>query len=84
LPLDWAQDLNHGLISHPKALALVNGKTLLQRAIEYLQQYGIKDVVVNVHHFADQVEEAIIKNKDGEVISLSAMNVLKYWKPAEE
>ena len=49
--------------SHPKALALVNGKTLLQRAIEYLQQYGIKDVVVNVHHFADQVEEAIIKNK---------------------
>ena len=48
---------------HPKALALVNGKTLLQRAIEYLQQYDIKDVVVNVHHFADQVEEAIIKNK---------------------
>ena len=48
---------------HPKALALVNGKTLLQRAIEYLQQYEIKDVVVNVHHFADQVEEAIKKNK---------------------
>ena len=49
--------------NHPKALALVNGKTLLQRAIEYLQQYDIKDVVVNVHHFADQVEEAIKKNK---------------------
>ena len=49
--------------NHPKALALVNGKTLLQRAIEYLQQYDIKEVVVNVHHFADQVEEAIIKNK---------------------
>lgn len=49
--------------SHPKALALVNGKSLLQRNIEYLQQYGIKDVVVNVHHFADQLIEAIIKNK---------------------
>ena len=48
---------------HPKALALVNGKTLLQRAIEYLQQYDIKDVVVNVHHFADQVEQEIKKNK---------------------
>ncbi|MBM3416419.1 MAG: nucleotidyltransferase family protein [Bacteroidetes bacterium] len=49
--------------SHPKALALVNGKSLLQRNIEYLQQYGIKDVVVNVHHFAEQIEEAIEKTK---------------------
>lgn len=47
---------------HPKALALVNGKSLLQRNIEYLQQYGIRDVVVNVHHFADQVIEAVEKN----------------------
>ncbi len=48
---------------HPKALALINGKTLLQRTIEYLQQYEISDVVVNVHHFADQIEEEINKNK---------------------
>ena len=47
---------------HPKALALVNGKSLLQRNIEYLQQYGIKDVVVNVHHFAGQVLEAVREN----------------------
>ena len=48
--------------SYPKALALVNGKSLLQRNIEYLQRYGIKKVIVNVHHFADQVEETIKKN----------------------
>src|SRR5688572_32463077 len=48
---------------HPKALAIVNGKSLLQRNIEYLQQYGITDVVINVHHFADQIIEAITKNK---------------------
>jgi NDP-sugar pyrophosphorylase family protein len=47
---------------HPKALAMVNGKSLLQRNIEYLQQYGIKDVVVNVHHFAEQIEAAIVEN----------------------
>ena len=47
---------------HPKALALVNGKSLLQRNIEYLQQHGIKDVIVNVHHFAEQIEEAIVEN----------------------
>lgn len=44
---------------HPKALARINGKSLLQRNIEYLQQYRIQEVVVNVHHFADQIESAI-------------------------
>ncbi len=48
--------------SHPKALALVNGKSLLQRNIEYLQQYGIKDVVVNVHHFPQQIIGAVKEN----------------------
>lgn len=47
---------------HPKALAMVNGKSLLQRNIEYLQQYNITDVVVNVHHFAEQVIDAIKSN----------------------
>lgn len=47
---------------HPKALAVVNGKSLLQRNIEYLQQYGIKNIIVNVHHFADQIENAVQEN----------------------
>ena len=47
---------------HPKALAMVNGKPLLQRNIEYLQQNGIREVIVNVHHFADQIENAIVEN----------------------
>ncbi len=47
---------------HPKALALVNGKSLLQRNIEYLQQYGINEVIVNVHHMAEQLEDAIVEN----------------------
>lgn len=49
--------------THPKALALVNGKCLLQRNIEYLQHYGITDVVVNVHHFAEQVIDTVEQNK---------------------
>jgi len=48
---------------HPKALAPVNGKSLLQRNIEYLQRYSIRDVVVNVHHFAGQITEALTVNK---------------------
>ena len=48
---------------HPKALAPVNGKSLLQRNIEYLQGHGIRDVVVNVHHFAGQIIDALTVNK---------------------
>lgn len=47
---------------HPKALAVVNGKTLLQRAIEYLAGYEFKEVIVNVHHFADQIIKEIERN----------------------
>lgn len=57
---------------HPKALAVVNGKSLLQRNIEYLQQFGITEVLVNVHHFADQIMDAIQKNKGwGSAITIS-------------
>lgn len=48
--------------NHPKALAVVNGKTLLQRNVEYLKSFGIKNIVVNVHHFASQIIDAIHNN----------------------
>jgi NDP-sugar pyrophosphorylase family protein len=44
---------------HPKALAVVNSKSLLQRNVEYLQQYGIREVIVNIHHFAQQIIDAV-------------------------
>jgi len=57
---------------HPKALAVVNGKTLLQRNIEYLQKHGIYEVIVNVHHFAEQIISAIKKNKGwGSTVTVS-------------
>jgi len=57
---------------HPKALALVNGKSLLQRNIEYLQEFGMTEVIVNVHHFANQIIEAININQGwGSTITIS-------------
>lgn len=47
---------------HPKALAEVNGKTLLEHNIRYLQRFGIEDVIVNVHHFADQIIQVLNDN----------------------
>jgi NDP-sugar pyrophosphorylase family protein len=39
----------------PKALIEVGGFTLLELTIRYLKKYGIDDIVINVHHFADQI-----------------------------
>lgn len=43
--------------NHPKALAIVNGKTLLERNIEYLKSFGVNEFVINVHHFGDQIKD---------------------------
>lgn len=48
---------------HPKALAIVNHQSLLERNIRYLQQYGIYEVVVNVHHFSNQIIDAVLLNE---------------------
>lgn len=40
---------------HPKALAPVGDRTLLEINIRKLVKAGISDIVVNVHHFADQI-----------------------------
>lgn len=39
----------------PKALVELNKKTLLQRSIENLQKQGCTRLVINVHHFSNQV-----------------------------
>ncbi|MBX2907561.1 MAG: nucleotidyltransferase family protein [Taibaiella sp.] len=56
----------------PKALAEVNGKSLLEHNVRYLAHHGIKDIVINIHHFPEQVEEAVAKNNGyGSNISFS-------------
>ncbi len=57
---------------HPKALATVNGRSLLQRNVEYLQAAGIRELIVNVHHFANQIIDLIEANMGwGSNISIS-------------
>ncbi len=57
---------------HPKALAVVNGKPVLQRNIEYLQAFGITNVIVNVHHFASQIIDALETNNGwGSTVTIS-------------
>jgi len=39
----------------PKALVEINGRTLLEITLARLRAFGVRDVIVNVHHFADKV-----------------------------
>ncbi len=41
----------------PKALVEVAGRTLLELTLTRLRSFGIHDVVINVHHFADMMVE---------------------------
>ncbi len=56
----------------PKALVEVAGKTLLQRAIEKVSEAGCNDLVINVHHFGDQIIRFLEINQNfGLKISIS-------------
>jgi mannose-1-phosphate guanylyltransferase len=41
----------------PKALVEVAGRTLLEIALARLRAFGVREVIVNVHHFAEMVVE---------------------------
>jgi len=43
--------------TQPKALVETGGRTLLEITLSRLKTFGIHDVIVNVHHFADMVVE---------------------------
>lgn len=47
--------------SKPKALVEVNGVSLLENNLNKLIGYGCNHIVINVHHFADQIIEHINK-----------------------
>ncbi len=48
----------------PKALVEVAGRTLLEITIARLREFGVSEVIVNVHHFADMVVEYLTKNQN--------------------
>lgn len=48
----------------PKALVEVAGRTLLEITLRRLQQFGIREVIVNVHHFAGMVVDHLKNNNN--------------------
>lgn len=56
----------------PKALVEINGKTILQMAVEKCTTAGFGEIMVNVHHLADIVDNEVLKlNEAGYSIVVS-------------
>jgi NDP-sugar pyrophosphorylase family protein len=48
--------------NRPKALVEINGRTLLEITLSRLRKFGVHDVIINVHHFADMIVEYLKTN----------------------
>lgn len=46
----------------PKALVEINGRALLGITLSRLRSFGVSEVIINVHHFADKVIDYLKKN----------------------
>lgn len=64
-------------VSRPKALVEVGGRILLEITLRRLQSAGVREVIVNVHHFADMVVDYLrAKQNFGLRIEISREDVL--------
>jgi NDP-sugar pyrophosphorylase family protein len=61
----------------PKALMEINGRTLLEITLARLRVFGVRGVIINVHHFADLVVEYLHANDNfGMRIEISREDLL--------
>jgi len=61
----------------PKALVEVAGHTLLEITIAKLKQFGVNEVIINVHHFADKMTDYLKANINfGMRVEISQEDVL--------
>ena len=58
----------------PKPLLKIGNKTLLSNTLELLNQFGIKEVVINVHYLQNKIISYIKDNKFKMTITISNEN----------
>jgi NDP-sugar pyrophosphorylase family protein len=63
--------------NRPKALVEIAGRTLLEITLTRLRGFGIRDVILNVHHFAGMIQDYLENNKNfGMNVAISIEKVL--------
>jgi mannose-1-phosphate guanylyltransferase len=61
----------------PKALVEIGGRTLLELTLTRLASFGVREVIINVHHFADLVIQYLkVKNNFGLQVEISREELL--------
>ena len=61
----------------PKALVEIGGRTLLEITLQRLRAFGVGEVIVNTHHFADLVRDYLRARKNfGMRIEISREDIL--------
>src|ERR1700693_2457584 len=61
----------------PKALVEVGGRTLIEITLSRLREFGVREVIINVHHFAEMVVDYLKSNDNfGMRIEVSREEVL--------
>jgi len=63
--------LNEETATKPKALVKIGDKTFLQNAIEKLKDEGVDKIIINTHHFAEQVISFLDEHDFGIQIKIS-------------
>ena len=92
LAAGFGKRLNPLTLNLPKPLLKIENETLLSNTINFLDKYGIKEVVINVHYFSEQIIEYVNKKKFNLKITIvnekekildtggGIFNALKYFK----
>ena len=92
LAAGFGKRLNPLTLNIPKPLLKIGGETLLSNTINFLENYGTEEAVINVHYFSDQIIEYVNKKKFNLKITIvnekekildtggGILNALKYFK----
>ena len=63
LAAGFGKRLNPLTLSCPKPLIKIGNETLLSNTIKFLEDFGIKEIIINTHYLADQIEKYINEKK---------------------
>ena len=91
LAAGFGKRLNPLTLSCPKPLIKIGNETLLSNTIKFLEDFGIKEIIINTHYLGDQIKKyinekkfksnIIIINEDKKILDTGGgiFNALKYF-----
>jgi len=70
LSAGYGKRLNPLTLTCPKPLLKIGNETLLSNTIKFLEKFGIKQIVINVHYLSEQIIEYVNKKKFNSSITI--------------